>query len=237
MPRQMSGSQAVPKAATGPQPPVAGQNISRARNQGASPEWQLPEDASAKKLHRGEALKSLTRKTDDLHANAVYQQHVPVVEKGEALALNGALAVDGVAPLWGANGSSSGSLGAVRRNYAALVAALQTLGYTVPGFIASAVVGLDGRPIAQVAVDDLDISLMCDSFSSIMRGALLSLDQGRWGQLEQTVITSATHHILLRIVGSEKEAFQVLITTHEMNPEESLAIMADVEAAIASALR
>jgi predicted regulator of Ras-like GTPase activity (Roadblock/LC7/MglB family) len=106
----------------------------------------------------------------------------------------------------------------------------------VPGFIASAVVGLDGQPIAQVAVDDLDISLMCDSFSTIMRGALLSLDQGKWGQLEQTVITSATHHILLRLVGNEKEAFQVLITTHEMNPAESLAIMTNVEVAIASAL-
>ncbi len=243
-PRQMTGPQPVPKTGSGPQPRIARQNIYKTANEAASPEWQLPEDNNATTLRPGERLKSLTRKTDDLHADALYQQHTPVVGKGDAPSLNGNHAVDraaphreaGVAPLWGANGSSNGSLHSPRRNYAALVAALQTLGYSVPGFIASAVVGLDGQPIAQVAVDDLDISLMCDSFSTIMRGALLSLDQGKWGQLEQTVITSATHHILLRLVGNEKEAFQVLITTHEMNPAESLAIMTNVEVAIASAL-
>src|SRR5579883_548274 len=45
-----------------------------------------------------------------------------------------------------------------KRNYPALAAALQTLGYSVPGFIAAAVVGLDGSPIAQVTMDDTDIS-------------------------------------------------------------------------------
>jgi len=188
---------------------------------------------------------SLSRKTDDLLSNAVYQEHVPVAVKGVALPLNGAVAVDratmdeevGASPLWGANGSASGPLRAAKRNYAALVAALQTLGYTVRGFIASAVVSLDGQPVAQVAVDDLDISLLCGYFSTIVQGALLSLDHSKWGQFEQTVITSATHHILLRIVGSEKEAFQVLITTHEANPVQSLEIMTNVEGAITAALR
>src|SRR5262249_54831354 len=47
---------------------------------------------------------------------------------------------------------------AAKRNYAALVSALQTLGYSIVGFIAAAVVSIDGHPMAQVAVDDLDIS-------------------------------------------------------------------------------
>ncbi|HLH60167.1 MAG TPA: response regulator [Ktedonobacteraceae bacterium] len=242
-PTQMTGPQPVPKTGSGPQPRI-GQNIYKTANQAASPEWQLPEDNNATGLRPGARLKSLTRKTDDLHAGALYQQHAPVVGIGEAHSLNGDHVVDGATPdrkvevaaLWGANGSSNGTLHSTRRNFAALVAALQTLGYTVPGFVASAVVSLDGQPIAQVAVDDLDISLMCDSFSTIVRGALLSLDQGKWGQFEQTVVSSATYHVLLRIIGGEKEAFQVLITTHETNPAESLAIMANVEAAIASAL-
>ena len=126
---------------------------------------------------------------------------------------------------------------ASKRNYSALVAALQTLGYSVPGFVATAVVSLDGQPIAQVTVDDLDISLVCKHFSSILQGALLSLDQGGWGHYENTVITSVEHYTLLRIVGSEKDAFQVLITTREADPAESLEVMANVEGAIGSALQ
>ncbi|HJT58727.1 MAG TPA: DUF4388 domain-containing protein, partial [Ktedonobacteraceae bacterium] len=241
-PGQITGSQPIPKAVTGF--PVARQSIHNAGNQAASPEWQPPEDGNVNKLQTSEPLKSLVRQTDDLRANAVYQQPARVAVQ-EALAPNGAPAVDeaaangvvGVSPSWGGSGTGSGPLRVAKRNYPALVAALQTLGYTVPGFIASAVVGLDGQPIAQVAVDELDISLLCGYFSTVMQGALLSLNQGRWGNFEQTVITSATHHILLRIVGGEKEAFQVLITSHEMNPVESLSIMANVESAIASALR
>ena len=95
---------------------------------------------------------------------------------------------------------------------------------------------MDGQPIAQVAVDDLDISLMCRHFTSILQGVLLSLDQSAWGPFEDTIITSLTHHILLRLLGSDREAFQVLITTRESDPVESLKIIANVEAAIVSAL-
>ncbi|HKV02892.1 MAG TPA: hypothetical protein VJQ26_12240, partial [Ktedonobacteraceae bacterium] len=95
---------------------------------------------------------------------------------------------------------------------------------------------LEGQPIAQVAVDDLDISPMCGYFSSILRGTLLSLDQGAWGYYEHSLITSATHHVLLRLVGSNRDTFQVLIISREANPVESLEAMANVESAIASAL-
>lgn len=126
--------------------------------------------------------------------------------------------------------------GTSKPNYPALAAALQTLGYSVPGFVASAVVGIDGTPIAQVAVDELDISPMCIHLSNVIQSVLLTLDQGRRSGYEYTVITSHAQHILLRIVGKKKDVFQVLITTREANPAESLEVMANVEAAIATAL-
>ena len=242
-PKHMTGSQPVPKVTTGPE--GIRQDSLNTRSQPASAEWHPSEDGNTGKLKQAEPLKSLARKTDDLITNAVYREHASFVGKEHVSPLNGALATDRIPiegetsspAFWGANGSASGPFRAVKRNYSALVAALQTLGYTLPGFIASAVVSLDGQPVAQIAIDDLDISLMCGYYSTIVQGALLSLDQGRWGQFKQTVITSATHHILLRIIGNEKEAFQVLITTHEADPKESMEIMANVEDAIASALR
>ena len=123
-----------------------------------------------------------------------------------------------------------------KRNYAALVSALQTLGYTLPGFIASAVVGMDGQPIAQVAVEEQDISGMCPDFNTILKSVLLVLRQGSWGQHEDTIITSATHHILMRVLDREREVFQVLVTTRESDPVESLEVMATVEGAIVAAL-
>lgn len=125
----------------------------------------------------------------------------------------------------------------VKRNYPALAAALQTLGYSVPGFVASAVVSFDGTPIAQVAVDEQDISPLCVYFSHALEGARQALEQGHWEPYEHMVITSRTRHILLRVVGNTKDVFQVLITTRETSPAESLEVMANVEAAIAAALR
>ncbi len=95
---------------------------------------------------------------------------------------------------------------------------------------------MDGQPIAQVTVDDLDISRLCGYFSSIMHGVLFSLDQSAQGHYENTIITSTSQRILLRLVGNDRETFQVLITTREADPVESLEIMANVEAAIESAL-
>ncbi len=123
-----------------------------------------------------------------------------------------------------------------KRNYPALVSALQTLGYSLSGFVASAVVSIDGQPIAQVAVEDLDISPLCSEFSALLRGALLTLNQGNWGRHEDTIITSTSHHIVLRVLGSESQTFQVLITTRESDPVESLEVMANVEGAIVAAL-
>ncbi len=142
----------------------------------------------------------------------------------------------------GLNNSASpqtGKLGApkaIKRNYAALVSALQTIGYSISGFVAAAVVGLDGQPIAQVAIDDLDISPACVHFSRILQGARQSLADGQWGKYEDTVITSSERYILLRIIGNDKEAFQVLITTRDSDPSESLEVMANVEGTIGAAL-
>lgn len=123
-----------------------------------------------------------------------------------------------------------------KRNYPALVAALQTLGYSLPGFVASAVVSMDGQPIAQVAIDDLDIAGMCTHFSVILQAATRSLDEGGWERHEDTIITSATHHILLRVLGNERDTFQALVTTRETDPVESLDVLANVEGAIIAAL-
>lgn len=124
-----------------------------------------------------------------------------------------------------------------RRNYPALAAALQTLGHSVPGFVASAVVNLDGTPIAQVTVDDLDISPLCAHVGQMLRGALQTLQQGHWEPYEHTIISSRTRHILLRLIYPMPDTFQVLITTRETPPAESLEALANVEAAIAAALR
>jgi len=121
-------------------------------------------------------------------------------------------------------------------NYPALVSALQTLGYSIRGFIAAAVVAIDGQPIAQVAVDDLDISKVCKHFSAVLQSVLQSLDQGTWGSYEDMRITSNDRYILMRIIGSEKKAFQLLITTHDADATECLEIMANVEGAISAAL-
>ncbi len=126
---------------------------------------------------------------------------------------------------------------AARRNYAALVSALQTLGYSIVGFIAAAVVTIDGYPVAQVAVDDMDVSSMCRCCGIIQRNALQALGHLEKDDYEETIITSSTRHILMRVVDADKKAFLVVMTTREASPTESLEVMANVEGAISAALR
>ena len=90
--------------------------------------------------------------------------------------------------------------------------------------------------MAQVAVDDMDIAPLCGFFTTILHGALRSLDHGGWGGYEETVITSADRRILLRLIGSNTGAFQVLITTREADPTASLAVMTHVGGAMSAAL-
>lgn len=124
-----------------------------------------------------------------------------------------------------------------KRNYPALAAALQTLGYSVPGFVAAAVVDLDGTPIAQVTMDDTDISPLCAHLSSVARGALQALTQENRGEYEHIVITSRDQHTLLRLVGQQKKFVQALITSREADPSQSLDVMANIEAAITATLQ
>jgi len=150
------------------------------------------------------------------------------------------------AVLVGTNGSSgfsatkeaSGALQSIKYNYnySALVSALQSLGYSIPGFIAAAVVNMDGQSIAQVAVDELDITRICKYFGTILKDTQQSIAQGMWGDYENTVITSSDRYILMRVIGNERSTFQVLITTHEAKPTESLEVMTNVEGAISAAL-
>jgi predicted regulator of Ras-like GTPase activity (Roadblock/LC7/MglB family) len=208
----------------------------------SSPEWQLPENRS---VSQPQSLSS-ARKTDDFSAPTSQQFSEPLPKNGSASALTGEnLPGNVVSGTNAARASSSERAQFVagsypqrepKRNYSALITALQTLGYSIPGFIATAVVSMDGQPVAQVAVDDLDLSQICGYFSGIMQGTLRALDQGAFGHYEDTIITSLTHFILLRLVGSDRDTFQVLITTRDADPVESLEIMVNVEPAIESAL-
>ena len=121
-------------------------------------------------------------------------------------------------------------------NYPALSAALQTLGYSVPGFVAAAVVSADGTPIAQVAVDEEDISPLCAHLGIVMQGVLQAVELNPGEYYEHTVITNRSQHILLRLIGKQKTIFQALITTRETDPPTSLDVMANVDAALAAAL-
>jgi DNA-binding response OmpR family regulator/predicted regulator of Ras-like GTPase activity (Roadblock/LC7/MglB family) len=124
-----------------------------------------------------------------------------------------------------------------RTNYAALVSALQTLGYSLPGFIAAAVIDIDSSLLAQAVIDDADISQVWQLLSLVQRSVLNALQSDEWGVYEETIITTVFRHVLMRAIGSDKKAFLVLITTREANFTESLEIMANVEGAISAALR
>lgn len=136
-------------------------------------------------------------------------------------------------PTW----EAADTAGPPRRNYPALAAALQTLGYSVPGFIAAAVADLDGTPIAQVTIDDTDISPLCTHLSTIARQALHMLWQDDNNACDSIVLSDQARHTLVRLVGPKKHALQVLITTRESDPTLSLAVMATVEDAITTTLQ
>lgn len=176
----------------------------------SSPEWQPPENVQQSST-KSEPLQSLSasKKVGDKPSQNEHRESGPLLTT----------AVPGLQQT-------------LKHNHTALVAALQTLGYSISGFIAAAVVSIDGQLIAQVAVDDLDISQMCGHLGLMLQGA-----QGALQNYEHAVISSADRHILLRMVDSECDAFQVLITTLEAEQTKSLEVMTNVEGAIAAAFR
>ncbi len=212
-----TGEQTAHKWATEAQPMPA---VNREPRPADSPEWQPPEFGDQRWPQSG-SLKSLTqsRKIDDVSLSP---------KKKEGRPTNKLTAVEqvGVSPQRTS-----------KRNYSTLVSALQTLGYSVPGFVATAVITLDGHPIAQVTIDDLDVSPLFGYLSSIQRRVLRTLDQADWGNYEDMVITSGDRHILLRLIDNNREVLHVLITTKESDPIENLAVMTNVEEAIGAALR
>jgi len=218
------------------------QNSQLSSYQQSSSEWQLVEKSEVNQL---QSLTS-TRRTDDFSTP-------PSQQKGDALLTNvsnpakttdnlrGNMAtVTDPAPSTFPESSTSTtdvhSRGNQKRNYAALTTALQTLGFSIPGFIATAIVNIDGQPIAQVAVDDQDISRICEYLSSSMQGMLRALEVGAFGHYEDTIMTSLTHFILFRLVGSGRDIFQVLIVTRDTDPVECLEFMANIEPVLEAAL-
>lgn len=202
---------------TDPIVPMQSTGSQTAMRKVAPAEWQPQEQAKPVIARNSGALQSLSTVPKGREAS-------PLREVQES----GASRVPG----------TTASQRAMKRNHnlSALVSALQTLGYSIGGFIAAAIVSLEGQPIAQVAVDDLDISHLCKSFSIIFKEVLQSLEQGGWGAHEDTIINSKNRHIIMRLVGSEQSAFLILITGRDVDSVESLAVIANVEGAISAAL-
>lgn len=180
------------------------------------------------------------RKTDDFSAPAAQQSSEPLPANVPSAALTGErLPGNGAPGTHTARTSFTADSDPQRerkRNYSALVAALQTLGYSIPGFVATAVITMSGQSVAQVAMDDLDVTPLCGYFSNIMQSTLCIGDQSVFGHYEDTLITNQAHFILLRLVGSDRDTFQVLITTREADPVESLEIMTNIGPSIELAL-
>lgn len=214
-------------------------------------EWQSPvpvpppgqsgQMRAIKPQHTGDTLQSLAA----LKKNGAAPVSSPV-EKSSAAPVSAPMGKNGVAPAQASRTAATptwappadeGSSASGKRNYPALAAALQTLGYSVPGFVAAAVVGLDGAPIAQVTMDETDISSLCSQLSLVVQGTMQAMKQGNDEGYEYTAITSRTQHILLRLIGKRKDVFQALITLRETDPAQSLEVMANVEAALAAALQ
>jgi predicted regulator of Ras-like GTPase activity (Roadblock/LC7/MglB family) len=125
---------------------------------------------------------------------------------------------------------------AAQRNYPALVNALQTLGYAVPGFIAAALVTVEGHPVAQVVVDDSDMTPIYQYIGTFLTHAVQNMDQNWWGAFEHTVISGRDRHLVLRAVSAEKNVFQVLIAARGTDPAVCLETMENVEGSISAAL-
>ncbi|HLZ80583.1 MAG TPA: response regulator [Ktedonobacteraceae bacterium] len=210
-PRARITEQFTRKQPTGPQKSLS-KTTDGGKKQTGSPEWRPSEEDTPRN-----GFSPSRRTSGALYAEAAVPSDSPTLTNMQKLA-------------------SPVLKRLTKHNYATLVAALETLGYSITGFIATAVIGLDGQPIAQVTIDDVDISQLCGPFSSVIKGIISSLQEGGWGDYEDTVITSAYRHILIRMVGSDKNAFHVLVTTRESEPLESIEVMANVEAAIATAL-
>jgi len=212
-----TGEQTVRKQATEAQLIPA---MNRKPHQAGSLERQLPE-SSGQRLPQSESLKSLTQPQRIDGASFSSQNR-------ESRSTNKLTAAEQVV---------IGPQRTAKRDYSILVSALQTLGYSVPGFIATAVITLDGHPIAQVTIDDLDISSLFGHLSGIQLGVLRTLDQAEWGSYEDMVITSADRHILLRLIDNNRRVLHVLVTTKESDPVANLNVMTNVEEAIGAALR
>jgi DNA-binding response OmpR family regulator/predicted regulator of Ras-like GTPase activity (Roadblock/LC7/MglB family) len=119
-------------------------------------------------------------------------------------------------------------------NYASLIAALQSLGYAISGFEAAAIANVDGQPIAQVSIDDQDLSQVCKQHSVLLRQALQMQD----GQdlFEDLIVQSRRKRVLLRMVGNERNTFLLLITLREADLDTSREVVANIENAISVAL-
>jgi len=196
----------------------------------SSVEWQEPSPGQSGQM---DALRPQHNGSSPLQSLEALKRNSAALPPGETqTGKNDATAAQN-SPSWEVADAGLSS----RRNYPALAAALQALGYSLPGFIAAAVVGLDGTPIAQVTVDDTDISPLCAHLSGIARQVVHILWQDDTDACDSLVLSGQARHTLLRLVGPKKHVLQILVTTRESDPARSLAVMATVEDAITATLQ
>jgi DNA-binding response OmpR family regulator/predicted regulator of Ras-like GTPase activity (Roadblock/LC7/MglB family) len=126
----------------------------------------------------------------------------------------------------------------IRRNYnyASLVAALQTLGYAIPGFESAAIVSMEGQPIAQVSIDDQDLSQLCKQLSQLLKSTLQAYSSGENDLFEDLIVQSQLKRTLLRIVGQERNVFLMLITSRDADLNITREIVLNIDNAISAAL-
>ncbi len=217
----------------------------------SSPNWQYPqesvrnESALSRETHdsspntmntRASQRSSPVWQLSDLEQSQPRQESIPPTRSrsrgGDTLPLNN----DG--PLsQSLQAANAKRLKRPNYNYASLVAALQTLGYAISGFEAAAIVSMEGQPVAQVSIDDRDLSPLCKMQCLVLKSALQAQDDRKEDPFEDLVIESRSRRVMLRIVGNEKETFLVLITSRDADLSASRDIINNIESAISIALR
>lgn len=106
--------------------------------------------------------------------------------------------------------------------------------------IATAVIRTDGMLVAEYKVrrgQDQDLGSPAYHMAQVMQSSLRALLMGGWGDLEDTIITSNTHSVMLRRLGrAEKGLFHVAVLERSGNPGLCRVRMRGNETALLQAL-
>ncbi|TKJ31290.1 MAG: hypothetical protein CEE40_01930 [Chloroflexi bacterium B3_Chlor] len=82
-----------------------------------------------------------------------------------------------------------------------LAALLEEMGGEIPGFVAAAVVGMDGLPVAEYATKDFDVETAAAQFALVMKLVEKSAAQIGSDEIEDNLVTAKDAYILTRYLG------------------------------------